>query len=175
MIIKKTILLVSMTAFMLNSASATEIEGKSAWKNLKISSSTNKTKKNCVNCYATPLKKSKPKVKHYGVYEYEEPVSMPIVNKYIAPVIATTNSASGSYAIGSKLTVQVGAFRNYAGAKRFKRRYSALSSKYGVSIRRIYYHHKPLYRVQIKGFKNHREANSFIAKYGTSDAFLVRR
>lgn len=173
MIVKKTMLLVCIGTLILSSSSATEMKAKSSWKNLKVASA--KKKKDCVNCYATPLKKSKPKVKHYGVYEYEEPVSMPVVNKYIAPVISTTNSASGSYAIASKLTVQVGAFRNYAGAKRFKKRYSALSSKYGVSIRRVYYHHKPLYRVQIRGFKNNREANSFIAKYGTSDAFLVRR
>jgi len=74
-----------------------------------------------------------------------------------------------------KTSIQVGAFRRYAGAKIYAKRYSLLSSKYKTIIRKDILDGKPIYRVRIKGFKNAREAKKFMSRYSLSGAFLVRR
>jgi hypothetical protein len=74
-----------------------------------------------------------------------------------------------------KNSIQVGAFRKYAGAKVYAKRYSLLTSKYNVEIKENVKNKKPIYRVQIEGFSNEREANAFMQRYGLDGAFLVRR
>jgi hypothetical protein len=74
-----------------------------------------------------------------------------------------------------KNSIQVGAFRKYAGAKVYAKRYSLLTSKYNVDIKANVKNNQPIYRVQIEGFSNEREAKEFMNRYGLDGAFLVRR
>ena len=75
----------------------------------------------------------------------------------------------------NKKSIQVGAFRKYAGAKVYAKRYSLLTTKYNVDIKKNVNNGKPLYRVQIEGFSNEFEAKKFMERYGLHGAFLVRR
>jgi len=126
--------------------------------------------------------------KYYGSYAYTEKVSNKIAivdnyekvnaNKYVLPVISTMNNSYGSYntfSNNSNISIQVGAFRKYSGAKRYMKRYSALSSNYRVIIKTGRKNNQPLYRVQIEGFKNDMIAKRFMDSYGIQGAFLVRR
>jgi hypothetical protein len=75
----------------------------------------------------------------------------------------------------AKNSIQVGAFRKYAGAKVYAKRYSLLTSKYNVEIKENVKENRPIYRVQIEGFSNENEAKNFMKRYGLNGAFLVRR
>ena len=77
--------------------------------------------------------------------------------------------------ISSNIAVQVGAFRKYAGAKVYAKRYSLLNSQYDVKIRKDYKDLAPLYRVRVHGFSSAVEAKRFISEYGSEGAFLVRK
>lgn len=179
--------------------SSTQLQTKTVWG--KVSPLTakraNTKKKDCIDCYATPMDYSKPpsaiktfakvkNTKHYGAYAYTETASDTSLktinyassNKYIAPVVSTVNSSYGKYSTYSTSTdtaIQVGAFRKYAGAKIYRRRYNALSNNYKVSIKRGTETNQPLYKVRIEGFKNKVEAEKFMYSYGIRDAFVVRR
>jgi hypothetical protein len=145
------------------------------------------------NNYANPIDYSKPpsmmsSTKHYGSYTYTEKASDKIAgtksyesvnqNSYILPAISTMNNSYSTYdtfSNNSNISIQVGAFRKYAGAKRYVRRYRALSNSYRVVIKQGQKNNQPLYRVRIEGFKNKMEAKRFMNVYSISDAFLVRR
>jgi hypothetical protein len=129
-------------------------------------------------------------LKHYGRYTYTEKPEDKMLerehythensNKYLLPVVSSMNNAYSSYDSfptysSSNTSIQVGAFRKYSGAKRYVRRYSALSNKYRVVIKTGTKGGRPIYRVRIEGFKNQREARNFMNVYGIQDAFLVRR
>jgi rare lipoprotein A (peptidoglycan hydrolase) len=77
----------------------------------------------------------------------------------------------------SRISVQVGAFRHYSGAKLYANRYSMLDSQYKAVIKNSTMDAKPLYRVQIEGFGTEKAARRFISKYQYSldGAFLVMR
>ncbi len=77
--------------------------------------------------------------------------------------------------LSSKNSIQVGAFRKYAGAKVYAKRYSLLTSQYNVEIKENVKDNEPIYRVQIEGFSNQNEAKKFMARYGLNGAFLVSR
>lgn len=157
----------------------------------------------CLDCYATPnnyvkpllisnntLNKISPKVstnykldkvintKSYGAYDYAETGSDTTVrkatdvNKYVAPAVSYVNSSSGSYSTGNTV-IQVGAFREYGGAKTYMKRYKTLSSIYNVTIKTGTKNNKPLHRVRIEGFKNKAEAKKFMYSYGIKNAFVV--
>ena len=72
-------------------------------------------------------------------------------------------------------SIQVGAFRRYAGAKIYARRYELLSNQYKTVIKKYIKNAKPLYRVRIEGFANEYEAKAFMSQYSLNGAFLVRR
>jgi len=200
-----------------------------SWKRFKplITKSVNKSKTDCVDCYATPIeypksssvskrsfsgvaKKpfkisynhssapidySKPpsnmsSIKHYGRYSYSEKVpdsdNVAITqsyknenfNSYILPTVSSINNsynAYGTFSNNSDISIQVGAFREYDGAKRYARRYRVLSSKYRTTIKTGTKNSQPIYRVQIEGFKSDREAKRFMNNYAIQGAFLVRR
>jgi len=75
----------------------------------------------------------------------------------------------------SDFGVQVGAFRNYAGAVRYKRRYAPLADgRLRVVIRRFDEGGAPLYRVWVMGFGSDAEAMDFIRDHGVAGGFLVR-
>jgi len=106
-----------------------------------------------------------------GSIEYE---------KYENPYLVDTktdnsslNSEKKDYL--SKRSIQVGAFRKYAGAKVYAKRYSLLTSQYNVKIKKNVKDNKPIYRVQIEGFSNENEAKDFMERYGLNGAFLVSR
>ncbi|MCH9740133.1 MAG: SPOR domain-containing protein, partial [Epsilonproteobacteria bacterium] len=75
----------------------------------------------------------------------------------------------------SKISVQVGAFRKYAGAKVYAKRYSLLSDQYNVEIKQEMKDAQPLYKVRIEGFTSDKEAREFMLRYSIDGAFLVRK
>jgi hypothetical protein len=96
-------------------------------------------------------------------------------NKSLYAKIKKSSSREENIELSRKNSIQVGAFRKYAGAKVYAKRYSLLTSKYNVEIKENVKNKKPIYRVQIEGFSNEREANAFMQRYGLNGAFLVRR
>jgi len=74
-----------------------------------------------------------------------------------------------------KTSIQVGAFRRYAGAKIYAKRYGLLSHKYKTIIRKDIKDNLPIYRVRIEGFENEHQAKVFMSRYSLNGAFLVRR
>ena len=76
-----------------------------------------------------------------------------------------------------KVSVQVGAFRQYSGAEVSLREYNMLHNRRKAVIKNGYKDAKPIYRVQIEGFGTESEARRFISKYKhtLNGAFLVRR
>jgi hypothetical protein len=79
------------------------------------------------------------------------------------------------YSTPRKTAIQVGAFRRYAGAKVYAKRYGLLSRRYKTVIKNDMKDARPIYRVRIEGFSNVREAKQFMARYSLNGAFLVRR
>ena len=77
--------------------------------------------------------------------------------------------------ISNKIAIQVGAFREYAGAKVYAKKYDLLSDQYNVEIQENIKDDLPLYRVRIEGFTNEFEAQKFITRYELNGAFLVRK
>ena len=75
----------------------------------------------------------------------------------------------------SDFGVQVGAFRNYAGAVKYKRHYAPMAGdRLRVLIRRFDEDGAPLYRVWVMGFGSEEEAMDFIRDHGIAGGFLVR-
>jgi len=123
-------------------------------------------------------------------------------NRYTPPVIESVynkNSSNNSYSISAvdkdpylspkqvdrfpkidtyahNVSIQVGAFRKHSGAEIYMRRYSMLSSQYVAVIKTGQKDAKPIFRVQIEGFRDESEARKFIAKYKytLTGAFLVK-
>jgi hypothetical protein len=93
--------------------------------------------------------------------------------QYYAHPVSYVNSSYGSFT--TKTAIQIGAFRRYAGAQIYAKKYDLLSSNYHVKIETGMKDNMPLHRVRIGGFSTRGEAQKFIARYGISDAFLVRR
>lgn len=181
-----------------------EIKQKKAskWKSLKESK-----KKDCVDCYASFVKKpidkvavisnvssTKVKLQEYkNPYDTDEKIEEDKNNylvdtSYHENMRSNENSYKTLYAevekhsvreensnLMAKNSIQVGAFRKYAGAKVYAKRYSLLTSKYNVNIKENVKENEPIYRVQIEGFSNKTEAKEFMNRYGLDGAFLVRR
>jgi len=116
----------------------------------------------------------------YGAYDYgvtpddtyieEESV---VTMKHLTPKLSYINSSQDEY--GKKTAIQIGAFRRYAGAKSYAKKYALLSDKYHVEIKTGLKDKKPIHRVRIEGFSSRAEAKRFINRYGIDDAFFVRR
>ena len=216
---KKTILFFSISTLIFNGCvskqelqikpsnmaviKAKPLKSKNIWKKTLAS---NRTKKESVDCYATPIDYSKPpsvknfsikmpkklfknsyradkiiENKSYGAYVYKETSADTTIkkdhyvnaNKYVAPVVSYVNTSSGKYSTSNNTAIQVGAFRQYDGAKVYMKRYKALSRKYKVAIQTGRKNNHPLYRVRIEGFQNKAEAKRFMYSYGIRDAFVV--
>jgi len=96
--------------------------------------------------------------------------------------IATHNGGSHASRDNSKrrirLTnfgVQVGAFRNYEGANRYRREYADIHPKYKPYIKKFPdVNGAPLYRVWLMGFNSEAEARDFKNTYNMPGAFIVR-
>jgi rare lipoprotein A len=75
----------------------------------------------------------------------------------------------------SDFGVQVGAFRNYEGAVKYKRRYHDMADeRLRVVVRRFDEGGAPLYRVWVMGFGSEDEAMDFIRDNDVAGGFLVR-
>ncbi len=70
--------------------------------------------------------------------------------------------------------VQVGAFRHYEGALKYKNRYDNFEGRYHTRIRRFDVGGKPLYRVWLMGFGSEAEARDFIKAWNIPGAFIIR-
>ena len=96
-----------------------------------------------------------------------------IEEQYYAQPVSYINSSYGNYSLNT--AIQIGAFRRYEGARIYAKKYDLLSSNYKVKIETGIKDNMPLHRVRIEGFHTRSEAQNFIARYGISDAFLVRK
>jgi cell division septation protein DedD len=138
----------------------------------------------CVNCHISS-KIQKLTTHTTGQSSNTFAKTMPTVEKSNVNVVTTyahaTMVAENGYAepiietFSNKTAIQVGAFRQYAGAKQYAKKYDLLSNKYNVEIRKNIEDARPLYRVRIEGFSNKSEAKKFITRYNLSGAFLVRK
>lgn len=127
----------------------------------------------CNDCYTTVPTRKQDKLEHLGqVSTYtdtnEESTKEQYAMNHTYPSEPTIESFS------NKTVIQVGAFRKYAGAKVYAKKYDLLSNRYSVGIKKNVEEAIPLYRVRIEGFANKSEAKEFISKYGITEAFLVR-
>jgi cell division septation protein DedD len=189
---KKKLIVISFSLLFVNTCMAEESQ--SPWK--KADAGT--TKEDCVNCYADlNLDDSKPKVKvnvpnskKEKVYVFSDAGNESKVynnNGYTYKITETdTNPQALTFndkvfverktkVTAKKVAIQVGAFRHYAGAKKYVKKYAILSSKYKVTIKTGAKNQKPLYRVQIEGFASKSQAKEFKQKYGLAGAFLVMK
>jgi len=115
---------------------------------------------------------------HYDTYDYTltsndtDFKNKSYKNVYMTPQVSPLYSSRGNYSTATT-AIQIGAFRRYAGAQIYVKKYNALSSRYNVTIKTGVKDNKPLHRVRIEGFSNRTEAKNFMARYGITDAFLV--
>lgn len=75
----------------------------------------------------------------------------------------------------SNFGIQVGAFKNFSGAKIYRHKHAHLSRKHRSVIKHM--HNKkgiPIYRVWLMGFESEDEAIHFIHKHRLRDVFIVR-
>jgi hypothetical protein len=178
-------------------------EKKSVW-DIK-NRATKKKKEECADCYSTLFNSSKarssaskstsmvygydyskvPENTHSANREEEKLYANPYVSKEPYLVNNDCDDFKNRYSNGmsthktrnfsNKKSIQVGAFRKYAGAKVYAKRYSLLTHKYGVKIKENVKENRPIYRVQIEGFSTQDEAEAFMERYGLDGAFLVSR
>lgn len=145
-----------------------------------------KNKKDCVNCYANlDFDKKSHKVinpKKDRVIHNNNGYTYTITKSDIKPIQKTVEFKDRTYIkkrpkryIKNNKTVslQLGAFRHYRGAKEYVKKYAILSSKYKVIIKAGAKDQNPIYRVQIEGFPSRRKAEEFKSKYGLFKAFFV--
>ena len=124
------------------------------------------------NCKAS-IQKSKQSAKPF-VSIAQKPVMESVYDDYYLSSTATETYPKIEQ-FSKNRSIQVGAFRRYAGAKIYARRYGLLSNQYKTIIKKDIENAKPLYRVRIEGFANEHEARTFMLRYSLNGAFLVRR
>ncbi|NOZ89873.1 MAG: septal ring lytic transglycosylase RlpA family protein [Epsilonproteobacteria bacterium] len=151
----------------------------------------------CKASIAKSTAKSDTSIKPFALASKKETKYQPVIESVYdedtLPIMAETNYASNSSVSNSynrphrvinysdidkyskKISIQVGAFRRYTGAKIYARRYGLLDREYKAVIKKDMEDGKPLYRVRIEGFKNDREARTFMSRYSLNGAFLVRK
>jgi len=184
---KKILIVISFSFLFFNNCMA---ESKPLWE--KVNSNTNK--EDCVNCYADlNLDKKIPKVvkrrkeilyafndtnsesKTYSNSGYKYKISKSDRNPKALEFKDKVYVEKRSKAYVKTVAIQLGAFRQYSGAKKYVKKYAILSSKYKVTIKTGAKNQKPLYRVQIEGFPSKVKAEEFKKKYGLVGAFLVMK
>ena len=150
--------------------------------NLKSLSSSKKD--DCVDCYVDISKAPRDvdSVNNVKLEEYKNPYLVDesyrehdYKDESLYSKIEDSSSIEENEKVLSKNSIQVGAFRKYAGAKVYAKRYTLLTNKYSVDIKENVKDNEPLYRVQIEGFLNENEARNFMERYGLTGAFLVIR
>jgi len=158
----------------------------------KVQPKNNKKANDCIDCYASvPIRNKKivsvkkpsnvvypyndyPKPNNVNIekstYAYDENISE---NRYA--IVEDIDSSPLIEKFSEKIAIQIGAFREYVGAKVYAKKYALLPSQYAVEIKKNIKDEHPLYRVRIEGFSNEFEAKEFISRYGLTGAFLVRK
>jgi len=183
---EKKLIVISFSFLFFNNCMA---DTQPSWE--KVNSNINK--EDCLNCYADVdfdkkiskvVKdrkevvyafndtKSESKTYNNNGYKYKiaKSDSNPKALEFKDKVYVDKRSKSDSE---KTVAIQIGAFRQYAGAKKYVKKYAILSSKYKVTIKTGAKNQKPLYRVQIEGFPSKVKAEEFKKKYGLVGAFLV--
>jgi rare lipoprotein A len=141
----------------------------------KFRASKTSKKEDCVDCYASiPETNNSYSYKitasdTYAKNSDEKDDSTVVPSS--SPIYAKVKTKKSS----NKIAIQVGAFRRYAGAKVYAKKYDLLSNGYGVKIEAGVKNQKPLYRVKIEGFTTRSEALEFKRKYSLTGAFLVMK
>jgi len=154
-------------------------------KNDKFKVFKSSKKEDCVDCYAsvsdnTPQRKTFKTNKENNGYSYrvtssDSYIKNPDEPKISRAVVSRTPLSIKSKKSSKKIAIQIGAFRRYAGAKVYAKKYDLLSDRYKVEIKAGAKDQKPLYRVRIEGFSTRSEAKEFKRKYGLTGAFLVMK
>ncbi|HHC11160.1 MAG TPA: SPOR domain-containing protein [Campylobacterales bacterium] len=139
-----------------------------------------KSKSNKKPFIAMATNRFKQETKYEPVIEtvYGEELSENITDsRYDDPYISlsVTKNYPKIEQLSKKISIQVGAFRRYAGAKIYAKRYGMLSHQYKTIIKNDIKDNKPLYRVRIEGFANEHKAKAFMSRYSLNGAFLVRK
>ncbi len=173
---KQILISISLVSIFLTTSMA---DSKLLWKKADLANN----KKDCVNCYANlEFDKKSPKVVNkkkrviYNNSGYTYTISRSDRNPKAIEFKDRTyiEKRPKSYINKSKtVAIQLGAFRHYAGAKKYLKKYAILSSEYKVIIKAGAEDQKPLYRVQIEGFPSRSKAEEFKSKYGLIGAFFV--
>lgn len=179
---KKNLIVISLIFL---SAELAMADNKPPWEVLDSS----KEKKDCIDCVAdlnfsnkTPRKIIKDKQKELNSYNnsgYSYVIkSSDIVTRPIKPLefkdkIYLEQKTKPTRV--KSVSIQLGAFRRYSGAKKYLKKYGILSSKYKVTIKAGAKDQKPIYRVRIEGFTSRSKAKEFKLKYGLAGAFLVMK
>ncbi|HIM94757.1 MAG TPA: SPOR domain-containing protein [Campylobacterales bacterium] len=199
---KKLILLSTVSSLLLvTGCLANEIsvsDSQSSWKN-KLSVNSNQDKlEDCKGneCLASIAKPNETIVKERDIVVEDEAITPSEDSYFTSNIIETIEydysdspfleenlveiaTVSSDYLehidviATNDVAVQVGAFRKFSGAQKYAKRYSLMNRQYSVAIQEDIKNSKPIYRVQVNGFSNNEEANTFISRYGTQDAFLV--
>lgn len=88
--------------------------------------------------------------------------------------VATTQEEKSEKATVSSYYVQVGAFRNYSGAKITQDKFKMiLDGNYNVIIKEGDFEDKPIHRVWISGFRSIEEANDFKSANSLDGAMII--
>ncbi|WP_331775763.1 septal ring lytic transglycosylase RlpA family protein [Sulfurospirillum sp. 1612] len=98
------------------------------------------------------------------------PVRLQVIG--FSGVINTSNTQVRSVDLNN-FYVQIGAFRNQAGAQRYAKEHRNVLGAYRAIVKRSSYQGLPLYRVYLSGFKSEEEARDFIAKGLFRGSFIV--
>jgi len=185
---KKKLIVISFSFLFLNNCMA---DSKLLWDKVNA----NIKKKDCVNCYAdldfdkknSKDIKSRKKIvyafndknresKIYNNNGYKYKISKSDVNpkalEFKDKIHVDKRNKSNSK---KTVAIQIGAFREYRGAKKYVKKYAILSSEYKITIKTGAKNQKPLYRVQLEGFSSKAKAEEFKKKYGLVGAFLVMK
>jgi rare lipoprotein A len=75
---------------------------------------------------------------------------------------------------GGDFMVQIGAFRNGDGARRYSREHSSSHPPYNTTVQEGIWNGQTLYRVYLTGFRSEEEARDFIEKGAYEGAFIMR-
>ncbi|WP_228283418.1 septal ring lytic transglycosylase RlpA family protein [Arcobacter sp. FWKO B] len=88
--------------------------------------------------------------------------------------VATTEAEKQEKASVSSYYIQVGAFRNYSGAKITQDKFKMiLDGNYNVIIKEGEFEDKPIHRVWLSGFRSIEEANDFKAANNLDGAMII--
>ncbi len=99
------------------------------------------------------------------------PVGLEVIG--FAGVVAPAGAPKQSV-VETDYLIQIGAFRNKAGATRFAQSNMNINNRYNAIVKEGTFENEPIYRVWLKGFASEAEASDFIVKGLFKGSFIVR-